>query len=87
MREITRTMNIEVTPTVEEIAQAIWDMDAQEQYELLGALFVDFFKNEMAGNMQLLGIREKIDKDVNRQFSVGVPTFIYRMYEYLYEKE
>ena len=87
MREITRTMNVEITPTVEEIAQAIWDMDAQEQYELLGALFIDFFKDEMAGNMQLLGIREKIDKDVNRQFSVGVLTFIYRMYEYLYEKE
>ena len=87
MREITRTMNIEITPTVEEIAQAIWDMDAQEQYELLGTLFVDFFKNEIAGNTQLLAIREKIDKDINRQFSAGVLTFIYRMYEYLYEKE
>ena len=87
MREITRAMKIEITPTVEEIAQAIWDMDAQEQYELLGTLYVDFFKNEIAGNTQLLAIREKIDKDVNRQFSVGVLTFIYRMYEYLYEKE
>ena len=87
MREITREMKIEITPTVEEIAQAIWDMDAQEQYELLGTLYVDFFKNEIAGNTQLLAIREKIDKDVNRQFSVGVLTFIYRMYEYLYEKE
>ena len=87
MREITRTMEIEITPTVEEIAQAIWDMDAQEQYELLGALFVDFFKNEIAGNTQLLAIREKIDKDINRQFSAGVLTLIYRMYEYLYEKE
>ena len=87
MREITRTMNIEITPTVEEIAQAIWDMDAQEQYELLGTLFVDFFKNEIAGNTQLLAIREKIDKDINRQFSAGVLTLIYRMYEYLYEKE
>ena len=87
MREITRTMKIEITPTVEEIAQSIWDMDAQEQYELLGALFVDFFKNEIAGNTQLLAIREKIDKDINRQFSAGVLTLIYRMYEYLYEKE
>ena len=87
MREITREMEIKITPTVEEIAQAIWDMDAQEQYELLGTLFIDFFKDEMAGNIQLLAIGEKITNDVNRPFATGVLTFIYRLYEYLYEKE
>jgi len=84
---IEREIHVEVKPTIEEIAKAIWDMDAEEQYQLLGELFVNFFEDELFGNEQLIAIREQLNKDVNRQFATGVMTFVFRLYEYVYEKE
>lgn len=86
MKIFERNIQVEIKPTVEEIAQIIWDMDDQEQYELLGELHSRAFKNVQEGCSQLSAVRQRITEDFNKHFSGKVKEFIWYLYDYLYKE-
>ena len=59
MAKIRQTVEVEIEPTSDDIAQMIWDMDAEEQLDLLFALMeVDSPANIC---MQMQSIRDELD--------------------------
>lgn len=86
MKTFERSVQVEIKPTVEEIAQLIWDMNDQEQYDLLGELHSLAFKNVQDGCGQLSAVRQRITEDSNKLFSGCVKEFIWYLYDYLYRE-
>lgn len=54
------TITKEIMPTVSQVADAIWEMSAQEQIDLLAALHTHFCTNN-AGEFQLANIANAMD--------------------------
>lgn len=77
---IKRKVDVEIQPSVEEIARIIWDMDCEEQALLLEKLSYHFGKVKINGYMQMLNVAEYV---VKRGDSGYVGKFVDDLQEYL----
>lgn len=80
MKEIKRIVPIAIEPSVDEIADIIWNMDNEQQAFLLEQLAYKFSEVKMNGYMQMLAISESIKK---RNTTGTVGGFIDDLHEYI----
>lgn len=76
-----RTVVVEVEPTTEEIAQAIWDMSAREQCLLISKLDNLAFENTFNGAMQFQAFRDEVDV-AEKDVATSARHFIQYIFDY-----
>ena len=80
MAKMRQTVEVEIEPTSDAIAQMIWEMDAEEQLDFLYALAEVAPLNKMLAQMQ--AIREEM-KASGLDSDMEVKAFIRELYEYI----
>lgn len=82
MAKIRQTVEVELKPTSDDIAQMIWEMDAKEQLDLLFALM----EGDSSANiyMQMDSIRNELDCcPLDDEYKDAVRHFIASLYAYV----
>lgn len=83
---ITRHVKVDVTPTVTEVADAVWDMSSQDQLTFLSCLDTRFFQIPFDGNNQLAFMFYDLQK-LSPEKKERVKHMVKALYQYLVEED